>query len=94
MFMKLFFCRRTGSWVLVLLVLHALVLTGQLSAGSISGQKFHDLNANGVKDAGEPGLAGWRKSLFTFLSRNARPATAFFGLPPDRVVELGMQVEL
>lgn len=42
----------------------------------------------------EPGLPGWRKSLFTFLSRNARPATAFFGLPPDRVVELGMQVEL
>ena len=21
--------------------------------------KFHDLNADGVKDAGEPGLAGW-----------------------------------
>jgi KUP system potassium uptake protein len=42
----------------------------------------------------QPGLASWRKSLFTFLSRNARPATAFFGIPPDRVVELGMQVEL
>jgi KUP system potassium uptake protein len=40
------------------------------------------------------GMAGWRKSMFVFLSRNARPATAFFGLPPDRVVELGMQVQL
>jgi KUP system potassium uptake protein len=40
------------------------------------------------------GMAGWRKSLFVFLSRNARPATAFFALPPDRVVELGMQVQL
>ena len=39
-------------------------------------------------------LAAWRKSLFAFLSRNARPATAFFAIPPDRVVELGMQVEL
>jgi KUP system potassium uptake protein len=36
----------------------------------------------------------WRKSLFAFLSRNARPATAFFGIPPNRVVEMGMQVEL
>ena len=42
----------------------------------------------------EPGLAGWRKAIFSFLSRNARPATAFFSIPPDRVVELGMQVEL
>ncbi|HEY0839589.1 MAG TPA: potassium transporter Kup, partial [Vulgatibacter sp.] len=36
----------------------------------------------------------WRKGLFRFLSRNAEPATAYFGLPPGRVVELGMQVEL
>jgi KUP system potassium uptake protein len=39
-------------------------------------------------------LARWRKALFAFLSRNARPATQFFGLPPNRVVELGAQVEL
>ena len=36
----------------------------------------------------------WRKALFAFLARNARPATAYFGLPPGRVVEMGMQVEL
>ena len=30
-----------------------------LSASSVSGIKFHDLNANGLKDAGEPGLSGW-----------------------------------
>ena len=41
-----------------------------------------------------PGLAHWRKWLFAFLSRNARPATDFFRLPPDRVVEMGMQLEL
>ena len=39
-------------------------------------------------------MARWRKMLFAFLSRNARPATAFFGLPPNRVVELGTQIEL
>jgi KUP system potassium uptake protein len=36
----------------------------------------------------------WRKSLFAFLSRNARSATAFFGIPPNRVLELGTQIEL
>ncbi|MCC6747372.1 MAG: potassium transporter Kup [Deltaproteobacteria bacterium] len=43
---------------------------------------------------GKSGLWRWRKALFGFLSRNARPATAFFGIPPSRVVELGTQIEL
>src|SRR5204863_9034741 len=38
-------------------------------------------------------LAHWRKRLFIFMSRNARPATEFFGIPPNRVVELGAQME-
>ncbi|MEJ2185672.1 MAG: KUP/HAK/KT family potassium transporter, partial [Gemmatimonadota bacterium] len=40
------------------------------------------------------GMAIWRERLFAFLSRNARSATSFFHLPPNRVVELGAQVEL
>lgn len=36
----------------------------------------------------------WRKTLFAFLTRNSLSATAYFGIPPDRVVEMGMQVEL
>jgi KUP system potassium uptake protein len=38
-------------------------------------------------------LARWRKRLFIFMQRNARPATEFFGIPPNRVVELGAQME-
>jgi KUP system potassium uptake protein len=37
---------------------------------------------------------GIREQLFVFMSRNSRNATDFFGLPPNRVVELGMQVQL
>ena len=37
--------------------------------------------------------ARWRKRLFIFMQRNARPATEFFGIPPNRVVELGAQME-
>ncbi len=40
------------------------------------------------------GMARWRATLFAALSRNVQRATAFFGLPPNRVVELGMQVEM
>jgi KUP system potassium uptake protein len=40
------------------------------------------------------GMARWRKVLFAFLSRNARPANAFFQIPPNRVVEFGAQIEL
>ena len=43
---------------------------------------------------GKTGMSRWRKALFAFLSRNARSATAYFGLPPNRVVELGQQVSL
>ncbi len=36
----------------------------------------------------------WRKDIFSFLSRNARDASKFFHLPPNRVIEVGIQVEL
>jgi KUP system potassium uptake protein len=42
----------------------------------------------------KPGMALWREYLFSIMSRNARPATSFFALPPNRVVELGAQIEL
>jgi KUP system potassium uptake protein len=40
------------------------------------------------------GMAVWREKLFVFMTRNAVRATAFFRLPPERVVELGVQVEM
>jgi KUP system potassium uptake protein len=43
---------------------------------------------------GESKMFRWRKTLFSFISRNARSATQYFGIPPDRVVELGMQIDL
>ena len=39
-------------------------------------------------------MAIWRERLFAVMSRNAQTATSFFNLPPNRVVELGAQVEL
>jgi len=43
---------------------------------------------------GRAKVARWRKMLFSFLAHNAKPPTVFFQLPPNRVVELGLQIEL
>lgn len=40
------------------------------------------------------GMARWREKLFAVMSRNARSATSYFKIPPDRVVELGEQIEI
>ena len=40
------------------------------------------------------GMALWRDFLFTTMSKNATSAASFFKLPPNQVVELGMQVEI
>jgi KUP system potassium uptake protein len=41
-----------------------------------------------------PGMALWRERLFVLMARNAVRATTYFRLPPERVVELGVQVEI
>jgi KUP system potassium uptake protein len=40
------------------------------------------------------GMAIWREKLFVLMARNAVRATAYFRLPAERVVELGVQVEM
>ena len=41
-----------------------------------------------------PGMGMWRERLFSFMSRNALRATAFFKIPPNQVFEVGAQVEI
>jgi KUP system potassium uptake protein len=42
----------------------------------------------------QPTMPMWRERLFVYMSRNATPATAFFHIPPNRVVEVGAQIEM
>jgi KUP system potassium uptake protein len=44
--------------------------------------------------SGSSALSKWRKRIYIIMAHNARPATEFFGLPPDRVVELGAQLAI
>ncbi len=52
------------------------------------------LSRNTLLASKYPGMALWREKLFVFLTRNASRPTEFFRLPPNRVVELGMQIEI
>jgi KUP system potassium uptake protein len=60
----------------------------------LPGSTSYFLGRETLLPTGKAHMSRWRKTLFAFVSRNARPATAYFGLPPNRVVELGMQVDL
>jgi KUP system potassium uptake protein len=41
-----------------------------------------------------PGMARWRKKLFTLIARNAANPVPYFGLPDDRTVVMGSHIEL
>jgi len=42
----------------------------------------------------DQGMALWRDKLFLLMSRNATPATEFFSIPGNRLVELGTQISI
>jgi KUP system potassium uptake protein len=70
-----------------------LLLQPQLKAYSLDYVSFF-LGRETVLPTSRAGMALWRERIFAFLSRNAQPATAFYGIPPDRVMEIGIQIEI
>ncbi|MBX9593659.1 MAG: potassium transporter Kup [Roseomonas sp.] len=57
-------------------------------------QASYFLGRETVVAAAVPKMPRWRQWIFTTLSRNAVPATEFFRIPSDRVVELGVRVAI
>jgi KUP system potassium uptake protein len=57
-------------------------------------QTSYFLGRETVVAAAVPKMSRWRQWIFTALSRNAVPATEFFRIPSDRVVELGVRVAI
>jgi KUP system potassium uptake protein len=43
---------------------------------------------------GNSKMGRWRTNIFVFMSRNAADAAAFFSLPADKVIEIGVQLEI
>jgi KUP system potassium uptake protein len=77
-------------------------LLASLPAGAIAGPRVENvplettyyLGRETLLPTGPSRMASWRKRLFIIMSRNAQTASAFFGLPPNRVVEMGAQIQL
>jgi KUP system potassium uptake protein len=42
----------------------------------------------------EPHMSHWRERLFAVMAKNAQRPTAFFRIPPNQVIEVGIQVEI
>lgn len=40
------------------------------------------------------GMAPWREKLFISMQRNTSPVSDFYQIPPNRVVEMGSQIEI
>jgi KUP system potassium uptake protein len=47
-----------------------------------------------VVTTGQARMSMWRKNLFELLNRNARPASTHYSLPSNRVVEIGVRIEI
>ena len=75
-------------------VLDVIASCGRRGLTMAEGDTSFYLGRETLLTTGRADLSRWRKSLFAFLSRNERPADAFFQIPPNRVIELGTQVEL
>ncbi|MCW8087786.1 potassium transporter Kup [Sabulicella glaciei] len=57
-------------------------------------QASYFLGRETIVSAAVPRMRGWQQWLFTVMSRNSLPATEFFRIPPDRVVELGVRIAI
>jgi len=67
-------------------------LTGQLDVRVTQASYF--LGRDVLVPGMAPKLSWWRRALFLVMARNAVPATEFFRIPSDRVVELGVRITI
>jgi KUP system potassium uptake protein len=47
-----------------------------------------------IASTGKGSMSRWRKGVFAFFSRNACDASKFYHIPSNRVIEVGIQVDL
>ncbi|MEW6184131.1 MAG: potassium transporter Kup [Thermodesulfobacteriota bacterium] len=67
-------------------------LAGRLGVKTKVSETTFFLGRETLLITGESRMSHWRKLLFSMMSRNAMNPTNFFGIPPERVIEIGAQV--
>jgi KUP system potassium uptake protein len=66
----------------------------RLGLGFRTDNATYFLGRDDIVVASPRGMARWRKRLFLFMARNAEFAGAHFAIPPERIIELGGQVQI
>jgi len=61
---------------------------------ALPGKAIYFLSRQTLIASSRPGMAIWRERLFAWMARVSEQPMSFFNLPPNRVVELGSQVEI
>ncbi len=78
-------------------------LSGALKGVDVGGKKIKVMNTTFFlgrenlivnRNKSQPYFPYWRRFLYSILFRNAYDAATFFNIPPNRVVELGRQIEI
>jgi KUP system potassium uptake protein len=59
-----------------------------------TGEAIYFLGRDDIVAGGPRGMSPWRKKIFIFLANNAQFAGAHFGIPPERIMEVGGQVQI
>ncbi|HYL72436.1 MAG TPA: KUP/HAK/KT family potassium transporter, partial [Candidatus Dormibacteraeota bacterium] len=66
----------------------------RLGLGFRTDNATYFLGRDDIVVASPRGMARWRKRLFLFMARNSEFAGAHFRIPPERIIELGGQVQI
>ena len=71
-----------------------MTMATQLGLSTDAGKTSYFLGRETLLTTGPSRMWRWRKALFAVMAKNAQSPTAYFGLPPGGVIELGMQIDL
>ena len=75
-------------------------LANDLATFDINGLDFdpdrttYFLGRERIEVTDRPGMAMWREHLFAFMLRNSGDPTTFYGLPPERTVDIGTHIDI
>ena len=70
------------------------VSEGKLTDEDLHGLVFYVGSEAIIPSRAVVGMAVWRETLFSFLQRNAERPAAYFCIPPDRVIDIGTEIEI
>jgi KUP system potassium uptake protein len=67
---------------------------GKLKPADLDGLVVYSGSETVIPSRTVPGMVFWREALFGFMHRNAERSAAYFCIPPDRVIDVGTEIEI